>query len=418
VIAHGIRPESRPTQSVRGPKSAGNASIMVMLSLACGLSSRPVSAELKYDIGAASRYEYATNVFDLPSGYGANGPSGGQRSDSYYTYGVQGNLDYLAGRQDFFLSGTDTEFKYDHFSQLSHNEYALDGGWRWQLGSVWDGTVEVLRSRIMVEFADLNQLNLSVLTDQREKASVRLRFVPDWRIGVSGYAHDMQEPLAGAPNLELKENQGAVTLDYLGVSHLTAGVSAAYLEGQYSGNTTATENLFDGRYHETDEGLVASYQLSGKSTFGLQAGYSERSSPLATNSLSGFTGNLSLIEQLSGKTSVTFRISRAIENYIANTASEIDTTGHIDVNWQATYKTRFTVGYDYMIRNLPDEGLVQGSDRIDHAQNATVGIDWEAQRWLSIKPYARFQTRHSNVSNYQFSGNVYGVNVFLQTKNF
>jgi len=408
VIDHEYRPRRRLVASKPTLRRTLHTGAAVSLLISGALGAGPAAADVKYDIGATSQYQYNTNVFDLPAGYAVLG-QGNRRGDSFYTYGAQGSVDYLLSQQDFFLRGTVTDFRYDHFSELTHYEYTADGGWNFKLGSEWDGTLEVLRNRTMVTFAELNQQTLSLQTEQRERGGIRFHFLPDWRIGISGYSSDISEPTVQSPALKLTENQGASTLEYLGVANLTAGVTASYLTGKFSGNT-GLDTLYDLDYHQTAAGLTAAYKLSGKSTLDVAAGYSDRTSVAAADTLSGFTGNIALHDQLTAKTVLTVRVSRAINSYIANAGSEIDSIGHIDVAWQATFKTGFTLGYNYTYSDLPGQGVGPGGSRIDHMQYATVGIDYEPARWLSIRPYANFTTRHSNVFAYAFSGNIYGVN--------
>lgn len=385
--------------------------VAVSLAVVAALGAGPVSAEVKYDIGATSQYQYNTNVFDLPAGGGIAGFPASERADSYVTYGAQGNVDYLVGDQDFFVRGSATDFRYQHFTELTHYEYLADGGLNFKLGTQWDGTLEVLRNRLQVAFADLNQQSLSLQTDQKESGKLRFLFLPDWRIGISGYTHDLTEPTVFSPNLKLEESSGASTLEYLGVSNLTAGVTGTYLSGTFSGNT-GVDSRFDSNYDEVDEQVIATYKLSGLSSINMKAGYSNRTSVLAADSLSGFTGLLAFNEQFTTKTKMTVSASRVIQSYVANLGSEIDTIGHIDATWQATFKTGLTLAYEYTYRDYPDQGLGGGA-RLDHVQYASVGIDYEPTRWLAIKPYANFTTRHSNVDQYEFSGNIYGVNVLV-----
>jgi Putative beta-barrel porin 2 len=400
-------------------RQQGIALSLVILGAVCA---GPVSAEVKYDIGATSQYQYNTNVFDLPAGYGLLGPGNNQRADAFVTYGAQGNVDYLVSDQDFFFRGTVTDFRYQHFTELTHYEYNGDAGWNFKLGTEWDGTLEVLRNRTMVQFYDLNQTgvlnqtNLSLQTEQREKGNIRFHFLPDWRVGVTAYTSQITEPTVESPNLKLDQSSGAAELEYLGVSNLSAGVTTTYLSGRYSGNT-GFDSQFDTNFSEVDEALVATYKLTGVSTLNAEAGYSDRTSADSQDNLSGFTGSLGLKEQLTGKTALNLRVSRVIQSYIANVGSEIDSIGHIDVTWQATYKTGFTAAYEYTYRDLPGQGN-DGDTRIDHNEYASIGIDYEPTRFISIKPYANFTTRHSNVSLYEYSGNIYGVNVLIHMRDY
>jgi hypothetical protein len=373
-------------------------------------------AQVSYDLGVTSQYEHDSNVFDLPTGYTAPGLSSSERADSYYTYGAKGDLKYLWSQQSFNLALSGTEYRYDRFSQLNHSEYAFNGGWDFKFGSDWDGNVNVSRNRSMVPFSEVYQSAIALQTEQRESADIGFHFAPDWRIEASGYSRALDEPLVGAPNLELKEYDGKAVLQFVGVSHLTAGAGVDYLSGEYSGTGTITgaNAILDPDYRQITESVVAKYVPSDISSIDASFGYSKRSSTDALNSVSGATGSLTYHRALTGKTSVALTVSRAIIAYIADNGSEIDSTADARVVWQATYKTGVSLGYTYTYRNLPGQGALPGDTRIDHVELATLNIDYEPFRWLSVKPYANVQTRRSDVVFGSYNATVYGINVTLQ----
>ena len=370
--------------------------------------SAPAYAHLQLAATANADYEYNSNVFDLPSG-AANGALSG--ADRYLIYGVQASLEELLSQQDFFLRASDNEYRYDHFSGLDHNEYRVDGGWNWKFGDQWSGVLEVLRSYSMVPFAELEQTVLSMQTEQRESARISYLFQPHWRLDFNGYTHTALEPLVTASNLKLTESEGDMTLEYLGISHLSGGVNAGYLSGAYSDVSAAQ---FAPDYHQVYGGLVANYEVSGHSNLGAQIGYSDRVSQAAVNSVSGYTGEIIYRNQITGKTSLSVSASRLINVYLANAGSEIDTVGNVNVTWQATIKTGFTLGYQYTYRDMPDQGEGLGVTRIDHEQDISVNVQWQPRQWLTIRPYADIQVRHSDLVGARYNASIYGLKASLQ----
>jgi len=53
-------------------------------------------------------------------------------------------------------------------------------------------------------------------------------------------------------------------------------------------------------------------------------------------------------------------------------------------------------------------------DRADHLQVGTLERTYVVLHWLSIRPYARYQARHSNVEGFTFDGNIIGVELLAK----
>jgi len=197
---------------------------------------------------------------------------------------------------------------------------------------------------------------------------------------------------------------------YLGLANVTAGLEAEYLEGSYSHDPTA----LNPNYHQSTLSLAGTYILSGFTTFIGNVGYTERVDP--TNSgLSGVTGSLAYVHNLTGKTTLNLQLTRALNTYVSTAGNELDTTVAASINWQATYKILVKVGYSYTDSKYPltpDGALVV--DRVDHFQSANVELKYQVLHWLSIRPYAQYQSRHSNVDLYSFNSNIVGVELLVK----
>ncbi len=370
-------------------------------------------AQFAIKTAVTSQFQYNSNVFDLENGfpiYGPNnqpigGPNEFRHADTFYAYSALADLNYQWSQQQFYLYANDTQYDYDHFTQLTHNEYNVDGGWNWKLGRLLDGTLDVYRNRSLVAFTNVIQSEISFQTEQRESAKVDFQFVPDWRLEGTAFYHTIDEPLYGTPNLVLYEESGTAALLYTARAGLTAGLSVNYLAGHFTG---APQTL-DPAYQQTTEDLVATYKATGASTFKGELGYTRRTSVNGIDNLSGPTGALDYKNQLTGKTSVDFRVDRQITSFIATTGSQIQTDASVNADWKATYKIDVQPGYTWTYLSMPGQGNTPAQTRIDHMQYATLTIDYEALRWLSIKPYANLLIRSSNLIGATFNANTIGV---------
>lgn len=368
-------------------------------------------AELSTTASVTGQYEDNSNVYDLQRGDPVPGTTDYQRSDSDYAYSGTIQLKYLWSLQEFYALASGDEFRYDHFTQLNHNDYKLNGGWDWKVGLILDGTFDVLRSSTMVPFTDVMQSSIAVQTEQRETAKIGSKIAADWRIEASGYTRTVLEPLVDAPSLQLSETSGTAAIKFTGNAGLTAGLTGGYLSGHFTG-AGVTDNP---AYRQTTEGVLANYEASGHSTFLGQVGYSRRTSDTGIDDVSGPTGELDYTNQLTAKTSIKLGLNRVIDSYIFDTGSEIDTNASLTVNWQATYKIGVLASYLWTYRDLPGQGNAPlGSDRLDRLQYMNVKLDYEIFRWLAVKPYINVLTRGSNFVGGNFNATVYGVLVVVQ----
>lgn len=361
---------------------------------------------------AAEDIEHNTNIFDLPKSGGApvgrNGPTFG---DTFFDTraGIEGT--YLLDQQKLFGTAEFRHFNYDNFTDLNHNEELFDGGLKWRLERSVDGLFEYRHEQRIVQFQDLAaSTQLTLETENNVTASANVNVTPEWRVESLARDHLLSSPRIDVPGLSVHEDSIREGLKYLGVANLAAGVEAEYLEGKYNHDPLA----LDPNYHQITGALAATYIVSGLTNFTGNLGYSRRSDP--TNAgLSGLTGSVVYRHSLTAKTSVNVQVSRALNTYLTTGGNEIDTSGGATVNYQATYKILIRAGYTYTDSKFP--GTPNGAatiDRADHLQFATVDLSYQVLHWLSVRPYARYQARHSNLDTFTFDGNVIGVELLAK----
>ena len=96
------------------------------------------------------------------------------------------------------------------------------------------------------------------------------------------------------------------------------------------------------------------------------------------------------------------------------------------VNYQLTYKTSFNAGYSWMESKFPQytpvnpftdapiPGAPTDEDRVDHIQYASLEANYLATRWLSLRAYGRYQTRHSNQEVNTYNVTIYGIELLAK----
>jgi hypothetical protein len=131
--------------------------------------------------------------------------------------------------------------------------------------------------------------------------------------------------------------------------------------------------------------------------------------------LSGLTGSIGYQRRVTAKTTVNVLLSRGLNTYLTTGGNEVDTSAAATVSYQATYKILIKAGYSYTNSKFP--GAPDGAvtiDRVDHFQTANVDVTYQVLHWLSIRPYARYRRRSSNVDLYAFDGNIVGVELLVK----
>ncbi len=384
--------------------------------LAAGLL-LPLAAHAQNSFSAyvSPEYEYNSNVFDLPTGAAVPGFNETRHDDSYAVYKGGLNDDYRLSQQDLFVHLNGAEFQYQHFTQLNRDEYNIDGGWNWWLSRDLTGIFDVSRSRSMLPFGSLlTPEGLPVIqTAQRESATARYQFNPDWLMEGNVSESKTNSPVPAAALLNLQETSGSFTLTYTRNARLTGGGRISYASGRYEDGVADLSPT----YHQIELAGVANYVASGLSSFTGALGYTRRSSTSNINSVSSVTGSGDYKRALTGKTSIELTLARIVNSAITNTGSEVDTTAGGSLHWQATYKIGVSLGYSWIQRYYPDQNaaptalVAVGSDRTDNQQNAFINADYQVLRWLVVKPYYNFQTRRSNAQDSNFNSTIAGISV-------
>jgi hypothetical protein len=158
------------------------------------------------------------------------------------------------------------------------------------------------------------------------------------------------------------------------------------------------------------------YVINGLSSFNGALGYTRRNQSGDEDSVGTVTGLFRYTRQLTGKTSVTAQAQRAVYSYAASAGSEIDTTGSVEANWQATYKLGVGLKYAYTRSTYVGQAIqaIPGSTvtgRLDHSPAETVNVTYQALRNLQIKAYFNAQSRSSNVYQDTYHDDTVGIQV-------
>ena len=397
---------------------------LTCLAAACGAGVlQPARADVDLSPYSTTTLEHNSNVFGRPS----NDPP--LATAGYYAFGdtieraLAGTVGDFAWEDDkLTLTVEGRHDNYDRFTMLNHNEYRIDGKFEWHWTSLLDGTVSYQQTKSMAPLIDTLAEQLSLNREKTAAVLIHINLAPQWRLDLNPKAHQLDAPLPPLyPDFHVRDGGGSATLNYLGISKLTAGVRMEYDGGTYYDITDATH------YHQTSEELTVDYAQSGFSTFSADVGYTQRTSVLTgqmvasavtpaaalaggAGSTDGVAGSLSYRRNISNQTSFSLRAFRTIQSYVAGANSEVETGGDISLNWNPDVK--FAVSLDYsqshqaILGTLEIVGFSNWADRVRHA---ALGVKYFAFPWLTVRPYASYDTRGSNFQLANYSANVVGV---------
>jgi hypothetical protein len=362
---------------------------------------------------ASEQYEHNSNVFALPNSAAAAVANQGDPTLGDSDLRTVGGFeeDYLWDRQRLYGTLEGRYFKYNHFDQLSHYEYLAKLGFDWKLLSSLDGSFIGSQERFMAAFANRDtQTALAINLERHGIGKFNFRIAPEWRLETSVDYHNLDAPVQGFPNYGLTETTGLVALKYLGFSNLTYGIFADYIDGKYRNAPLV------GTYNQTDIGLTATYAASALSTFDGTIGHTQRDQGLNQGNISAITGKLGYSRRISGKTSIQVGYARAANSYIGAGGSELDSSVNVTLNYQPTYKTGMSFGFQEVWTKFTGQ-TIPGSNvlgRRDRSPAATFKLNYQATRWLLVQPYVNYLRRTSNDEFFSYSATIIGIQVLAK----
>lgn len=383
----------------------------------CVLAVVAARAEVNFDPYAGIVAEHNSNLFSVPDQNAVVDPKGNKTlADTTTSYLAGAVASFLYGRQELLATVEGRRSLYNEFTDLDHNEYLVDLGYKWKLFRTLDGLLDARESRQIVNFVERTTTILTLQTDKAVKGTLNAHVTSDWLLEAGLATHRLDSPLldpplAYAPDFSLRETTESAGLKYVGVANLAYGLEISHVEGVYSGDPGAVD------YNQNTAQLAAKYNVSGLTTLNAAAGYTRRLLQDNGGTVSGATGLLGYSRQLTGKTSVNLQFSRLLNSYYNAGSSEIDTGGSAGALWQATPKLSVALNYQrvhsqFLGQTLPNANI-QG--RVDTFNFASMDVIFQPRLWLSIHPYVKYQKRDSNLENlFSFTGTLYGLEVRIK----
>jgi hypothetical protein len=386
-----------------GPVFPGALAALIMLGL---VVPAVVNAQASFNPYVSAQVEHDSNVFRVPNAQTAallTGDSTLSDTDERYIAGVNGT--YLWSLQKLTGNFEARRIEYNHFGYLSHSEYLGNLQLDWKLGRELDGILQFRQERVAAAFENRDSSTLTVNQDRNLLGRLNYNFAPDWRLETGVNFHTLEAPLQLYPNFTEHETGSRVGIDYLGIANLTYGILVERIDGDY------THAVGVGPYRQTSFLFTTTYKVSGLSSLNGSIGYTKRNQTLPAGNVGGVTGNIGYTRQLTGKTSLTMQVVRAVNSYVAAGGSEIDTMASLGVNWQATYKLGVGFNYSY-IRSTFAGDVIPGTatvGRLDHTPQGLLNVTYQLFRQLQLKGYLSRESRSSNYELDTFNDTTVGI---------
>ena len=182
------------------PRSASRASAW-SLALLGALVCASAHAQSAFSPYASVEYEHNSNLFALPDDIslvpGADPHKGD--TDLKYLAGLEGA--YAFGLQQITFDAEWRHFDYDHFNNLDHDEYLLDGKFLWKLASALDGKIDYRQEHLMEPFAQRLSLVLALETATRLEGTANWNIGSSWRLEGAVGENRLDAPQVGLPSV-------------------------------------------------------------------------------------------------------------------------------------------------------------------------------------------------------------------------
>lgn len=391
-------------------------SLLLLAGLAASATARGQSPLTPY---GSVQAEYNSNIFSLPDAAQARLETGDSRlADESLRLVIGLDARLPLSQQTLRAKVEGRRYDFLHLNRIDHNEYLIGAGLDWDLAGVVAGTVDARQERRLAPFTDRISTTLTLERERILSATASLDISDDWLLQAALKGRTLASPLPDFPRFALDDNSADLALKYRIGSGIDAGVYGRYGFGKFNGVPSA------GRFDEQSLGVVTDYTIDSLSRLSAQAGYTRRQDrgqdPNGNGGDNGgrssaITGKLSLARQLSGKTAIGVDAFRRVNSYVGDASTVQETGAGLSLNWTPTVKIAVAASYQYGFSRFRQSGTTtDNSQRRDDSQVAALQLLWQAQGWLTVRPYAAWQTRSSTTARNSFDALIAGLELGIR----
>jgi len=373
-------------------------------------------AEDTFSITPGVAVQHDDNLFRLSSSADPNAALGrSTKSDDIVTSSVVLKLNKGYSLQRFEVEASLVDYRYRNFDYLDFTARNYAAAWRWSLTPYLHGNLSSDRKEALNSFTDFTGYRTrNVRTDENQRFDGILDVSGSWRVlgGVAQTTRTNSQIFEQEADSRLNTVEGGLRYDF------PSGSSFSYItrsgRGEYTSlsQPSASLSLFDSGFDQRENEVHLILPVTGKTTIDARTAYVERSHDhFSERDFAGGVGNLNVKWEITGKTALIAGLSRELTSYQTASSSYIR-IDHFVISpvWQISEKTALRGRYDYA--KLDYRGAIAVTplnDRADTQRTATLALDWQPLRSLSLSATLQNDRRTSNLPGLDFESTMAGV---------
>jgi exopolysaccharide biosynthesis operon protein EpsL len=332
----------------------------------------------------------------------------GQISDTITGLGLGLRYQKRVSQQQFVV---DTEVNRYHYDKINsdYNTVNYSAAWMFRFGDRIDGIASADRR----QFRDVTSNGLVAGVNRRTERNEQIE--GGYRLGASlrvlaGLLHNTtrsNDPTAWDSNLS--QASGRVGISYEPATGSTVALRLRRGSGEYDGAPVVSD------FDDTEVDVVARWVLSPKTTIDGRLGWLERDhDATATRDFDGIVGSLGVNWEITAKTRLAAGYARDLGSYVFGTGGHLESDRwYIGPTWRATELISVNLRYEHENRRFKDVTGSADTGRRDRFNVATLGVEWNVRRSVTLGAQYRNERRSSSLPAFNYRANVIGLTARL-----
>lgn len=379
---------------------------MSLLLYAGSISAQDQQAQ-DFSVFLQSDVIHQSNVFKFSDESAAEAAFGSRElADTYVKLGVGAEASLPISRQVIQAQVAAYRYQYNNFGFLDRTDGNVFVSWDWLLGERLIGRLEGGYERKIQDFADSRLTEVDVRDDLSVRTNLTYLFTRAWRLKLAGLLKDQEHDLEERSRLNRTLVRGVAELRYFTPKRSFVGFRSAVAEADFPDLESVDGDLVDNSYQETQNGLIARWNISAASQVTADLGLTQREyEDVSERDFDGATWGASYIWKPRKRYRLTLAAWRDLEAFSDAVTSHVIETGvGLDVEWALTPVSSLTFNLASKQRDFEgDADLLEGSAvRKDDLLSYGVTGEVELMRSLTVDMGFLYEERDSNSDQWDF----------------
>ncbi len=318
-------------------------------------------------------------------------------------------IDKRYSLQRFELGASLVNYHYSTFDELNVTARNHAAAWRWSLTPYLHGNLTSSRKETPNNSDSAGNVTRNLSTDENQRFDGVLEVSGSWRVlgGVAQSTRTNNSQFSPEEDV-LEEDDNRLNTAEAGLRYdFRSGSALSYIARNGRGKylNQPGDNRFDQRENE----IRLIWPVTGKATVDVRAAHVERTRTNSGNDdYAGTVGNFNVNWKITDKTSLTAGLGRELSSNLATTSSHIRSDRFtLSPLWQISEKTALRGRYDHSRRDY------RGADRVDTVRGATIALDWQPLRTLTLSASLQNDRRASNQPGLDYDRTIAGISALV-----